>query len=372
MPATKKKNYATHVTLDDGSRIYIRGKSKADLEKKKEEVKARQGLGMTTATSTTFREYATLWLGTYKPQSALRPTSYQTVCNTLNNHVMPFFGDLPLTSIKPMHIRRFLTEINGTSKSQQQKSWGMVKSIFATAVDNHLLSESPIKSTDKLLPAAAEEEEEPLTDEQVKSLLDAISGSRVYLFVMLALGLGLRRGEILGLMWSDVDLKTGVVKVRHNKAFAANQNNAPVTELLKTDAGRREIPIPEKLILLLKNENQLISPYVLHDDNGDSWNRSSFRSAWTVIERRTVGYLDRKLGDTYGEITTTLDFKTHPHQLRHTYITKLFEQGLDIKQVQYLAGHATPEITMKIYTHYRKKQRDADTKQQVVAAVNYL
>ena len=372
MPATKRKNYATHVTLDDGSRIYIRGKSKADLEKKKEEVKARQGLGMDTATTTTFREYATMWLDTYKPKSALRPTSYQTVCNTLNNHVMPFFGDMPLSSIKPMHVRRFLTEINGTSKSQQQKSWGMVKSIFATAVDNHLLSESPIKSTDKLLPAAAEEEEEPLTDEQVKALRDAISGSRVYLFVMLALGLGLRRGEILGLMWSDVDLKTGVVKVRHNKAFAANQNDAPVTELLKTDAGRREIPIPEKLIQLLKNENQLISPYVLHDDNGDSWNRSSFRSAWLAIERRTVGYLDRKLGDTYGEITTTLDFKTHPHQLRHTYITKLFEQGLDIKQVQYLAGHATPEITMKIYTHYRKKQRDADTKQQVITAVNYL
>ncbi|MBR5115051.1 MAG: tyrosine-type recombinase/integrase [Oscillospiraceae bacterium] len=53
-------------------------------------------------------------------------------------------------------------------------------------------------------------------------------------------------------------------------------------------------------------------------------------------------------------------------------MTKLFEQGLDIKQVQYLAGHATPEMTMRVYTHYREKQRAADTAEQVRAGVDYL
>ena len=62
----------------------------------------------------------------------------------------------------------------------------------------------------------------------------------------------------------------------------------------------------------------------------------------------------------------------HPHLLRHTYITQLFEAGLDIKQVQYLAGHSKPEMTMRVYTHYRQKQRAGETREKVHAALNYL
>jgi hypothetical protein len=58
--------------------------------------------------------------------------------------------------------------------------------------------------------------------------------------------------------------------------------------------------------------------------------------------------------------------------LRHTYVTQLFEAGLDIKQVQYLAGHSTPEITLRIYTHYRQQSREQDTFARAMAATAYL
>lgn len=371
----KQKVYATHVTLDDGSRIYVRANSAEERAAKVNEVKARQGLGMANGTTTTFGEYAALWLDTYRPESAYRPTSYAAILNTFNNHVVPFFADMPLAAIRNIHIHKYLKHISTTSKSQQAKSWQMLKAIFSTAVDNHLIAESPIKSDDKLSRGESKEDEEPLTDEQVKRLLLATENAPIGKFVRLALGTGMRKGEILGLMWEDVDLSSGVVEVRHNKAIPANKNDAPVSAFPKTDAGRRRIPLPTKLVEMLKydyaNHN---SDFVFAMTNGQSYTRSAFRSAWQFIDRRTAGKrADGKgLGETYGDVAVELDFTTHPHQLRHTYITKLFEQGLDLKQVQYLAGHASPEMTMRVYTHYRQKQRDADTAEQVRAGVDYL
>lgn len=107
---------------------------------------------------------------------------------------------------------------------------------------------------------------------------------------------------------------------------------------------------------------------------GVSLTKTSFRNLWRLVERRTEGNgrVSRSLGAQYGTLTVALDFSCHPHQLRHTYITKLFEAGLDLKQVQYLAGHATPEMTIRVYTHYRARQRAAETHTQVCDALDYL
>lgn len=371
----KTKTYATHVTTLTGERIYVRGNTPEERDRKVAQVKARCGLGMVGASTTTFEEFATLWLDTYKPESSMRPTSYAAVKNTFNNHVLPFFGSTPIDTVTPLQIQRFKTQIGRGSASQAAKSWQMAKAIFASAVDNHLIAESPIKSTDKLPAGHAKEEEEPLTDEQVKQLLAATENAPIGKFVRLALGTGMRKGEILGLMWADVDLVNGVIEVRHNKSIPANKNDAPVSDFPKTDAGRRRIPLPAKLLDLLKHDYaNRNSDFVFAMTDGRSYTKSAFRSAWAYIDRRTAGKRPdgKGVGEKYGDVAVTLDFTTHPHQLRHTYITKLFEQGLDIKQVQYLAGHATPDMTMRVYTHYRAKQREADTATQVMAAIDYV
>ena len=65
----------------------------------------------------------------------------------------------------------------------------------------------------------------------------------------------------------------------------------------------------------------------------------------------------------------SLDFHVTPHQLRHTYITRLFESGLDIKEIQYLAGHSTIDMTLRVYTHYQHESRKKETAQKVCAAL---
>lgn len=275
-----------------------------------------------------------------------------------------------------MHIQMFLSTIAHLSRSVQSKCLQMVRAILRTAEDNGLIAKSPVRKEDTVS-GSAPEEEEALSNEQARALLSAVRDTRAYPFCLIALSTGMRRGEILGLMWEDIDFNEGVINVTHNKAYLGNSNDAPVTTVLKTDAARRRIPVPPVLMAYLEQERKASdSPYVLSMGNGNSLTKASFRKLWAIVEARSaVG--GRQLGDKvqgsqFGPTTVTLDFSCHPHQLRHTYITQLFEAGMDIKQVQYLAGHSTPEMTLRVYTHYRRRSREAETALKVKFATNYL
>ena len=95
--------------------------------------------------------------------------------------------------------------------------------------------------------------------------------------------------------------------------------------------------------------------------NGAHLSESSYRSLWRIIDYRTVGKTENK----NPLIERTLDFKVRPHQLRHTCITHWFESGLDIKEVQRLAGHENVEVTLRIYTHYQASQRAEETSNKI-------
>jgi integrase len=373
----KAQSFNTTVTLPTGERVYIRANSKEEREKKKQEIKMSASMGVEVCNNARFEDFAELWLTAYK-KPKLRESSYALVKHNTVTHVIPFFRGMLIKEIKPLHIQLFLGELRSKnlSKSVQGKCLQHAKSIFTAAEDNGLIAKSPVSKLDR---AGGEDttEEEPLSNEQAKRLLEAVYGTRAYGFCLIALTTGMRRGEILGLMWEDIDLETGVIEVRHNKAFLVNKNDAPVTTMLKTEAANRRLPIPGPLMNWLVQEKQSSkSPYVLSMANGASLTKASFRKLWELVTVRTASD-DRELGSLvqgskHGRVEVTLDFDCHPHLLRHTYITQLFEAGLDLKQVQYLAGHSKPEMTLRVYTHYRRRSRETETAVKVSDAMKYL
>lgn len=374
---TQKNRFATHITTPTGKRVYLSAKSQEELDKKVAQAKLEMGAGVDIADSTTFKEYAYLWLDAYKKPPKVRPNTYSTLRYHLEHNIIPSFEGLCLKEIKPMHIQRFLTGVGEYSYSVQAKCLQMVRAIFRSAEDNGLIMKSPVRSCDKAR-GAKPMEKEALTNEQAQQLLDAVKGTRAYLFCLLALTTGLRRGEILGLMWEDVDLDAGYIEVRHNKPLISGKNNGEVTTMLKTDSARRRLPIPLVLRAALTRERRNTnSPYVLSMETGESLTKASFDALWRSVKVRSLssgkplGYTGstRRAGERF---TVTLDFYVHPHLLRHTYITQLFESGMDMKQVQYLAGHATPDMTLNVYTHYRMKSREKETADLVESAVGYL
>ena len=115
----------------------------------------------------------------------------------------------------------------------------------------------------------------------------------------------------------------------------------------------KDLPLSEELEKwLTAQKKHTHSKYVLAMQNHKPLTKSSYRCSWRLIER--------ELPDTH--LTA--------HILRHTYITRLFEAGLDIKEIQYLAGHSTMDMTLKVYTHYDRKSRETKTAEKVREALS--
>ena len=359
--------FRTSVMLPNGKRKWIRSKSKEGLEQKKKEVMLQIGTGLDILDNSTFGEYAEVWFNVYK-KPYLRQKSLEALRNALNNHIYPFLRDVPLKKVSPMQIQLIVASLAKNSKSLNDKVIQILRGVFNAAVDNNLIAKSPVPTKIKSK-GVRTKEKTALTADQSKRLLDAVSSTRAYLFCLIALQTGMRRGEICGLMWEDVDLDKQIIHVRHNAVFTSSQT--VVSEALKTSAAVRDIPIPPTLLDTLEGlKSSGGSPFILHMDNGKPLSQSSFSNLWDMVRRRTVDD-PAELGTkaTNSKMVRSLDFHVTPHLLRHTYITRLFESGLDIKEIQYLAGHTTLDMTLRVYTHYQHETRQQDTANKVCAAL---
>lgn len=160
----------------------------------------------------------------------------------------------------------------------------------------------------------------------------------------------MRRGKIVGLQWEDIDFEAKVIHIRRNAVIGRYETT--VSEDMKTKAGKRDVPLSEELELWLAARKKTShSKFVIAMENHKPLSKSSYRSIWKLIER--------ELPDTH--VTT--------HILRHTYITRLFEAVLDIKEIQHLAGHSTVDMTLRVYTHYDRLSRNAKTAEKVREAL---
>lgn len=194
------------------------------------------------------------------------------------------------------------------------------------------------------------QEKVALTPEECRLLLERVKNHRAKTFLLIALHTGMRRGEILGLQWNDIDFSKKAIQVKHNAVLP--EAATTVSENLKTAAGSRTIPLTEELeSWLIQRKKTSHSQYVIAMQNHKPLTKSSYKSMWKLIER--------ELPNTH--VTA--------HILRHTYITRLFEAGLDIKEVQYLAGHSTVDMTLRVYTHYDRRSRAAQTAEKVRTAL---
>lgn len=276
----------------------------------------------------------------------------------INKVICPVIGQKLIREVTPDDLEAVLATRAQCSRRTQKDTVQILKQIFDAAADSGACVRDPSR---KLKPhGKPAKKKQALTEAQQTQLLAAVKGSKVEPFVMIGLYTGMRRGEICGLRWDSVDLdpKTPSITVRRSCRWP-DKSRPKITEELKSAAAARIIPIPPQLSAYLRGlyaalpgtEQQKNRRCVYCDADGHPVSYSTFRRRWETIKTRSTAS-GRELGVTIPKhkISVTLDFCPSPHILRHTYITRLILGGVDLKRVQYLAGHADPTITLQIYT----------------------
>ena len=285
----------------------------------------------------TFKEYTEKWFQTYKAKS-LKHTTYKGYTSALRLHLYPFFGKMKLNEITTELIQQFLNEKANLAYSTVHSMLILFNNIMASAFEDELIPTDPAASKRIKIASKGKTERTALSPEQVTDIIHQIDtklkGDDERRMITLFLFTGMRRGEVLGLKWEDIDLQKKLIHVERNVTYAHNQPEIGTT---KTNSGKRVIPMDDRLIEYLKPFGQ--SGFVLGGDAPIS----------NMVFRRLDKSIKRQI-DLHGAT---------PHVFRHTYITMLSKAGIDLKTIQRISGHANITTTLNIYTHTREEEIQA-------------
>lgn len=368
----REQKYRKRLKDRNGKMVALYGDTPRELEYKISDFLEEQAQKAEDAKNPMAEDYAQEWLELHCASLSFGSRKdYQSV---LDNYIKPHLEDLRLAEVRPADIKRIIGSVASKSESAHNKTYMLLKRIFTTAFDEGVIPTNPC-------PQMHNGGKEPakkvsLTDEQVDALLKAVKGTRVYVFCMIGLYAGLRQEEILGLKWDCVILDA-TPRIIVNRALRHEHNRPVISETLKSPAARRVIPIPTLLADCLREErDKSTSEFVIANTSGGPLSGSQARKLWMYVKRRTVGdrtyyryvdgektlhTVDATLGADAkrGKFKYTIDFDVTSHLLRHTYISNLLMAGVDIKTVQYLAGHEKSKTTLDIYAHltYNKPEQ---------------
>ena len=328
----------------------------------------------------TVGQWLDTWLDTYA-RIRVRQNTFQGYQLVVNSHLKPTIGEFILKDLQPQQVQKMLNNklASGRIRPSSEGNNGgnlsprMVEYIYSVlhmaleqAVKNGLVARNVCDAVDK--PKKTKHEFMPWTTEQTNQFLSSVKGSRLFPLYMVAWGAGLRRSEILGLKWEDVDLKKGTLSVRRTLVRVKGDPPYKFGEP-KTKKSQRTIPLPYPVTQALKAWKKRQAEEKL------LWNGLYINS---VLEKRPeYNPLNLIFCNEIGQPTNP-DFisnafrrdletaelpKVRFHDLRHGHATQLLELGEDIKVISDRLGHSTITLTADTYSHVREKlQREASNK----------
>lgn len=279
-------------------------------------------------------------------------------------------GNMKIAHIKQLHIRKFYSELvdKGLSANTIKLYHNLINPTLELAVDSDIIRKNPAKDCKKGI-GGTKRERESMTISEQERMLDFIKNtdkySLYYPMIIFALSTGLRVGELTGLRWADVDMKENVVHIRQQLIYKNLGDGCKFhIQDLKTEAGRRDIPLTEnarrslirqkELYLLLgktmrTHEVEGISDFVFTNTLGKPYAVNAVNFALDHI----VKAYNKMEGAQAAKEHRQPELLPHvsAHILRHTACTRLAESGLEPKVLQYIMGHANVSVTLDVYTH---------------------
>ncbi|MBE3586525.1 MAG: tyrosine-type recombinase/integrase [Thermoanaerobacter sp.] len=297
----------------------------------------------------TFGQFLNRWLNDYCKIN-LTQTTYDGYKLNIEKHIIPALGDIRLSKLQPLHLQGFYRQAlesgrldgkGGLSPKTVHQLHRIIHRALEVTVKWQLLGRNV---ADAVEPPKCKDYEARVYDEKdVERLLSAAEGTRMYAPILLTLATGLRRGELLGLRWEDVDFKKHTITVNQTlyKTSAGLEIKTP-----KTKKSRRTITLPASVVDELKRHKanqakeklQAGEFYTDHGlvfcrEDGSPWNPRSFSRDYRDLLKKHNLPLIRF------------------HDLRHTHASILLRQGVHPKVVSERLGHSQIGITLDIYSH---------------------
>ena len=279
------------------------------------------------------------WLTSYVPNIA--DTTRAGYEERIRKRIKDTLGRYPLNTLNTKIIQDWVNNL--TDEGLAAKT---IKNVFLNldaaiekAVKLKMIPDNPCKEV--VLPQLVKYQASVYNNQEIALLLQEAKGTDMELFVTLALALGLRRGELAALKWTDVDFDNAIVHITRSRVLTGKKK---ITKTPKTTSGIRSIGVGDNVLHTLKTEhdkylqnthspNFFDSGYIIHKEDGTPYSPDSLTQKW-VRFRHQHHLRDIRL-----------------HDLRHTSATAMLAKGVESKVIQTRLGHANIQTTLNIYAH---------------------
>lgn len=322
--------------------VHVYDYSKTKLDKMFLEWKMECDGGEYSNSRMTFGELAEIWMKNYC-ETGFSPVVSRNYKRILKNWILPRFGNIQLANITPIMISRFLEKLKSSyttyayrenhllANGSIKKIYNVLRDVIKLAYRNDIISKDPCAKV-KFEPRKEIVENTEVHTWDIAEYNEALKllskeDNDYALVVETALKTGLRRSEIFGLAWEDVDLTNNSINIVRTRQKSGKDM---VILPCKTQSSVRKLSIPVSLAVKLKKLHQknMNTTYVFENvdcDAATSWYRN-----WAKVNGLT---------------------RIRFHDLRHTHATLLLSQGIDIKTIANRLGHSNISTTLNTYAH---------------------
>lgn len=336
---------------------YASGRTVKELEANKQELIRSYVGGREVQRDVLASRYIMDWYKMHK-KPRISPSTDQNYQSAINCYILPAIGDKRMAAVTGMDLQALMNSLAGKGKTLITDVRSVIRNAFKLATAEGVIDRDVSAAVEA--PKAQHQSRRALTSAEEACVIKVAATHPHGLMLAILYYTGMRRGEMLGLRWNDIDFSEHVIHIRRDIDYVTNAEGD-----VKSKYSIRDVPMPEPLERALRSSPVKGLSYVIQGARtGEHLPQPTYVRYWKALMAavyqadKSIESKDLNAGvdgapELIGSVLTA-------HYLRHNYASVLYNAGVDVLTAQKYLGHADPATTLRIYTHLAKEREKAD------------